>query len=232
MILTCPACSSRYLIDPAALGRGGRTVRCASCGNRWFARPPEDAPRSALVAEPADTAEERPGARERQTPPPARRPAVAAGAVADGDEPGGRSGRLIGWLALALVVLVAAGALVGRNEVVAAFPGAASIYRKLGLPVTVPLGLEFRDVTSARLSEGGVSVLVVEGEIVNVTGEDRTVPRVRVTLLDDARRELEHELFAAERPALDGGGATRFTARLVNPPVPACSFSVTFATDS
>ena len=40
------------------------------------------------------------------------------------------------------------------------------------------------------------------------------------------------EMFPAERPALDGGGATRFTARLVNPPEQASSFSVTFATDS
>ena len=223
MILTCPACSSRYLIDPAALGRTGRTVRCASCSHRWFARPPDDAPRSA-VAEPVDE-----GERRQERAPPVAHPARLAAATA---EVPARSGRLIGWLALALVALAVVGALVGRNEVVAAFPEAAPVYRKLNLPVTVRFGLEFRGVTPAWLSEGGVSVLVVEGEIVNVTAEDRTVPRVRVALLDGTRRELDHGLFAAERPALDGGEATRFTARLVNPPEQASNYSVTFATDS
>jgi hypothetical protein len=132
---------------------------------------------------------------------------------------------------LALVVLLAAALVVGRNEVVASFPQAASVYRSLGLPVTVPIGLEFRDVTSTRLEEGGVAVLVIEGTIANVTAQDRTVPRVRVALLDDSRRELEHELVAADQRVLDADGATRFVARLVNPPAQASNFSVTFAAD-
>lgn len=209
MILTCPACSSRYLIDPAALGGKGRTVRCAGCDHQWFAEPPDDAPRSAV------------------TDPPARRPDQAAAVRAAT----GPSVRLVGWLVLALVVLLAAAAVVGRNEVVASFPQAASVYRHLGLPVSVPLGLEFRDVTSSRLEEGGVAVLVIEGAIVNITAQDRAVPRVRVALLDDDDRELEHELVAAAERALSGGGTTRFVARLVSPPTEASSFSVTFAAD-
>ena len=120
MILTCPACSSRYLIDPAALGRTGRTVRCASCSHRWFARPPDDAPRSA-VAEPVDE-----GERRQERAPPVAHPARLAAATA---EVPARSGRLIGWLALALVALAVVGALVGRNEVVAAFPGCRPQWR-------------------------------------------------------------------------------------------------------
>ncbi len=217
MILTCPACSSRYLIEPASLGASGRTVRCAACGHRWFAEPPNDAPRHA-VAEPSS-----PGDGEV---------AAVAAPAARADEATGRSSRrLIGWLALALVVLVIAGAVVGRNEIVAQVPEAASIYRKLGLSVTVPFGLEFRDVTSTRLDEGGVAVLVVEGEIVNITGGSRTVPSVRVALLDEAKRELEHEIVAAAERAVDGGETTRFVARMVNPPEQARNFSVTFAAD-
>ena len=42
-------------------------------------------------------------------------------------------------------------------------------------------------VVSRRLEEGGIAVLVVEGQIVNVTDQDRAVPPIRVTLLDGVR---------------------------------------------
>ena len=37
MLLVCPSCATSYMIDPAALGAGGRTVRCARCKTTWFA---------------------------------------------------------------------------------------------------------------------------------------------------------------------------------------------------
>jgi len=40
MILTCPECSARYVVDPQALLPNGRTVRCAKCKYSWK----EDAP--------------------------------------------------------------------------------------------------------------------------------------------------------------------------------------------
>ena len=45
MILNCPACGTRYLIDPAVLGARGRHVRCARCSESWHQRPPEDMPK-------------------------------------------------------------------------------------------------------------------------------------------------------------------------------------------
>ena len=46
MILTCPACSTRYSVDPVNLGRDGRMVRCVKCGHSWMQRPPADMPKS------------------------------------------------------------------------------------------------------------------------------------------------------------------------------------------
>lgn len=35
MIIACPACESRFNVDPARLAPSGRTVKCAKCGYRW-----------------------------------------------------------------------------------------------------------------------------------------------------------------------------------------------------
>ena len=39
MLIICPSCATSYQIKLAALGEAGRTVRCASCKNTWFAAP-------------------------------------------------------------------------------------------------------------------------------------------------------------------------------------------------
>ena len=209
MILTCSKCATRYHVDPSTLGSEGRSVRCASCGHRWTAKPPEGAPQ-VLELKPEDD---------------------ARGADASGSGRRGSS-RAVGWLLAGLVVLLVASALVGRNEIVERFPQSASLYRALGIPVVVRLGLEFEQVTSERLVEGGVSVLVVEGAIVNQSPERREVPPIRVILLDDGGRQLQGETFSSKESQLDAGAKTTFIGRLVNPPTQAANFSITFDLDS
>jgi predicted Zn finger-like uncharacterized protein len=57
MLIVCPTCSSSYNIDPASLGRDGRTVRCGRCKNLWFAAPPS--PVAGFVADVIAEAEAR-----------------------------------------------------------------------------------------------------------------------------------------------------------------------------
>ncbi|MBT5765289.1 MAG: DUF3426 domain-containing protein [Kordiimonadaceae bacterium] len=42
MILTCPECKSRYVVNPTVLLPNGRTVRCAKCKNTWFEKKPKE----------------------------------------------------------------------------------------------------------------------------------------------------------------------------------------------
>lgn len=79
MILTCPACSTRYAVPDSAIGIDGRTVRCAKCRHSWFQEGPQLAEVDARPAPAASTARlaERPAAPEAPpaTKAPAARPA-------------------------------------------------------------------------------------------------------------------------------------------------------------
>jgi predicted Zn finger-like uncharacterized protein len=211
MILTCPQCSTRYHVDAAALGAAARTVRCTSCGQRWNVKPPADTPQIVEFGPPTPAT----APNMRPVAPPAR-------------AQNGASASLIGWLAAVLVVLLLASAVIGRHEIVAQFPATAQIYQSLNLPVTPELGLQIEDLTPTRLEEGGIAVLVVEGTIVNPTRHERSVPPIRVTLLDSGGREVQEELFRAKEQHLEPGAKTTFSGRVVSPPDSARNFSVTF----
>ena len=51
MILTCPACDTKYVVKDDAIPPGGRQVRCASCKHSWHQDP------EIAVAEPATAAD-------------------------------------------------------------------------------------------------------------------------------------------------------------------------------
>lgn len=69
MILTCPECSARYLVDPKALLPHGRVVRCAKCKHSWRETAPDqdtpvvdsgesDGPQEAPIPRKTDPAQE------------------------------------------------------------------------------------------------------------------------------------------------------------------------------
>ncbi|GAB4142851.1 MAG: zinc-ribbon domain-containing protein [Sphingomonadales bacterium] len=50
MIISCSACGTRYVLDPAKLGAAGRTVRCANCHHSWFQEAPDANPMVTRIA--------------------------------------------------------------------------------------------------------------------------------------------------------------------------------------
>src|SRR5688572_20943311 len=98
MMIECPACATRYTVSETAIPDGGRTVRCAKCGESWFQPRPEPET-EAPDAQPApdDTAE--------TDAAPAQMPEAPA--------PRDRAGRRRqwAWAAIILVALVGASSL-------------------------------------------------------------------------------------------------------------------------
>src|SRR5712691_897654 len=150
MIVTCPDCTTRYLVDPRSLGSAGRVVRCAHCGKTWHQTPPEDFPLSldVPIAEPAPTPAE---TRPQQLPAlPQRR---------------GMRWATIGWIVLLVAVLSGAVAVsvVERDEVIAMWPPAERLYKMVGRPTTPTwAGLQLRNTTPVSTTENGVKTLVIE----------------------------------------------------------------------
>jgi hypothetical protein len=168
-----------------------------------------------------------PDAREEAAPlpPGSNLPAVVARR---------RRANRIGWVAVALVVVVVVvGLVVGRHQIVGAWPAAARLYDTVGLPVG---GLHAKDlrisgVVSERLVEGGVPILVVRGEISNTGEQSQSIPAIRAALKDEAGEELHHWTFTAEMRALGAGESTIFQDRLTSPPRGATNLSVDFVID-
>ena len=202
MIVRCSACTTRYRIDPDALGVAGRKLRCTRCGHAWL-----ELPSAGAVTAPQSSDMTAPPA-----PPPRRRSAWS------------------GWLAAGLVVaIVLAGLALARNPIVDTWPDTVSAYDAVGLSVALPrAGLRIVDVESERVRDDDRTILLVRGLVENAAGERRTLPALRVVLADDSGTELQRWRVAALLRILPAGETTTFEGWLANPPAGAARLSVDF----
>ena len=208
MIIRCFACSTRFRIDPAALGDSGRRVRCTSCGHVWLELPQRSvSPRA-----------------EPNAPPPAPSPPPAPE----------RGGVWFGWLVAGFVVaVVLTGLALGRNTIVAAWPDTVGAYDSAGLPIRVPHadGLRIAEIESERVQGGNGAVLLVRGVIENTIDNSRTVPVLQAVLVDEAGAELHRWRVAAVSTVLDAGQTTTFESWLAEPPEGAARVTVGFVAE-
>lgn len=173
-----------------------------------------------VITRPA-AADDASGMKEEEFAPAEEVPAAAPATPAPAPAPRQSRAVLLGWAALILFVAAFFGSLLAfRGDVARYWPATASLYNMIGLPVAEQ-GMEFRQVVYERAVENGLTVLSIRGEIVNVTEERGSVPRVRVALRDSEGQELYHYFFAIPEAELDGGATAEFVTRLSSPPTAA-----------
>jgi predicted Zn finger-like uncharacterized protein len=218
MIVTCPACTTRYLVDPRALGDAGRVVRCANCSKTWHQTPPEDLPRSLDLA-PAEIVPDFTTGPPQLPALPRRRRLPLATAIS-------------GVLVLVLIGAAVAG-IAARDQVVALWPPATRLYTMVGLAVQPPgIGLELRKTTPVFATENGVRTLVVEGEVANVSQIARDVPTLKVVLRDRDGAELQTLHFDVAEQRLLPGASVPFRTSIPQPNPAAASVLVTIGEGS
>ena len=155
----------------------------------------------------------------------ARRARIATGEPANGAASARRR------LLLPLVILGLAavlGALIAwRASVVRLVPQTARAYAAIGLPVNLR-GLVFDAIKSSEETQDGVPVLLVQGDIVNVTNRPVEVPRLRFALRNAAGVEIYAWTALPASPTLSPGEVLPFRSRLASPPGDARDMLVRF----
>jgi predicted Zn finger-like uncharacterized protein len=131
---------------------------------------------------------------------------------------------------VALFLLIADALLIGwRDDMVRLLPQTASFYAELGLAVNTR-GLSFTDVSTTAEKHDGVSILVVEGSIVNDTRKFVDVPRLKFAVRNAADEEIYSWTAVPPHPTLAPGESVVFRSRLASPPPDGQEVLVRFVT--
>jgi predicted Zn finger-like uncharacterized protein len=234
VIVSCPACATRFSLDASLLGPNGRNVRCAKCGHRWKQEPPEPIeplPPVELDAPPADE------------PPAGMAPGLAA--LLSGREQQQKSAsqvvvppklkpaqpkRKIGlwpWiLLLGILCGLAVAAYFYQGPIARMFPAAQSIYDLLGVGESDAARLlQVGNIKSEQRS----GLTAIRGDVFNPTDYPLSVPPLMVTALDKDKNPIgEGFRFRTQESRIAPGETITFRVLYDNPPAGMTGIIVTF----
>ena len=246
MILTCPECSTRYLTKENAIGPNGRTVRCAKCDTTWFVAseadelalqdnqmPVEDivpatagiaaaaAPDNAFAHDSPTDKTQQPGAhvvmRDKVDKDRRRRRLTSVG--------------LIWAIPLTLLFIAAILGYIFRQDIVNEFPQTATLYKSLGVDVTLS-GLNIEDPITRSALVDGQPVLVVNGAIRNIASKTLDVPMVELSLHSKDGEPIVTWLVDINKERLGKNERVTFISEYPNPPVDAVKLRYKFADET
>lgn len=228
MILTCPECATRYFVADDRIGPEGRTVRCASCGNKWTAKPEDPldlaaSPEEGALAvgsgdETIDIGEMSGDAlpkafRERAQTREKVREAATVGVV---------------WASLIVILALIIGLVVVlRQDIARHWPRTAGAYALIGLPVNL-VGLAIENQHAQPELKDGHAALVVTGSLRNIRDRPVPAPPLRISLLNAAGKPVQVKIADPGGARIPPGEARRFSVDMLDPPVSAVDVQIEF----
>lgn len=242
MILSCPACHTRYLVPDGSIGVSGRQVRCANCRHSWFQEPadPEHAGAPADLFAPAAAPASPPASPAAEPVPPTagtgnEQPENDVQARYDTPDELApihdivvhRPRRRLGKLLMITLVLIGLVLLAAIGAVVAVGPD--KLAERLGLmPAPVPLVIEMTNKPERRETASGNELLAVTGKIVNPTDIPQPVRDIRAELRDTQGRTVYSWTITRPVPMLAPGGSAEFDSAAVDIPRGAKNLHLSF----
>jgi predicted Zn finger-like uncharacterized protein len=138
---------------------------------------------------------------------------------------------LFSWktASIATAMAVIGFGLYKRELVVRHVPQTATIYAALGMPVNLR-GVEIRNVASRIIDDNGVNILVIDGDLQNVTKNKIDIPRLRFAVRGPDGQEVYVWSAQADKNSLAPGESLNFRRRLAAPPQDGKDVSVRFLT--
>jgi len=256
MILTCPKCATRYLTQDDSIGPNGKTVRCTRCETTWFVAADLDElglkDNQAIGLTAASVAAGKPSDVKKQ--PENKPPKLAIGTLDQAQAPitdqlsentrgahveirdraddKRRRQRLrtVGmiWLIPIFILCMAAGlTYMMRQDIVRKIPATATLYKQLGIDVSLS-GLSLEDpVTRTTLIEGK-TLLVVNGAVRNISNSAQDVPLIKFSLHDKSGTELTSWFVETETKSLEKNGRVTYVSEYPNPPLDAVAMRYKF----
>lgn len=255
MLLTCPACDTQYKIEDEAISPEGSRVRCFRCSYTWTAKRPQTAPKpsehreetakSAPGKEPAK--QEQPEQPEKPKPQeqPAAKPKDSSGEDAKSDESlraalgpvpqaeeaalRDRASTALYLIVLLLFITLAVLLWTKRDLLSTAHPLLRDAYSFIGYDAVLPgEGLQLASIRSLSRTLGERRELTVEGEVVNVSSEEKAMPALRFRLIDDEGEVLDSWVELLPEPSLQPEERALFSITRENPPQGAVDITIAF----
>lgn len=186
LTLICDQCGTSYAVNQAAIPVEGRVVRCIKCGHTWQYTPPntqENPTQSTVATNNANVfagKSSRPSSNAATQKAFSREVPVIPEMVAPL------------WLKLLTLILVPLEIvlffLVMGDWVIEKVPSFTPLYHSIGMFRSEGVILKGVQIKKELLEDS--EHLVISGKIVNTMADARTLPRLRIALLDKDKKEI------------------------------------------
>jgi predicted Zn finger-like uncharacterized protein len=234
ILISCPHCQSSFRLLRDSLENKGRDVRCTSCETAWHLH--VDGTNGDIIEFPNDLMPENDelglnNATPREVASPSlvpdREPLVAQ------PTPQPRRKMQVPRFAVyALMVIIAvAGFIAGRQSILRQMPQIAPLYAAFGINTNL-LGLEFKNVTSSRIIDKGQDLLVIEGQITNITKDIKALPAIHLTVRSKETQAVYSWQSKPNKATLEPNESFEFKTRLAAPPPNGYDVLVRFINES